>query len=129
MASAAVQSPHNIPTLLQNEFTATPSVTTRDSSGSTRKVHNVLTTLNYHKETEGGGPAPATYAGQPETFTRPTVPLQTTVHDIRGTDSSYTLDKNGFQIYRHESQEKAFDNDERIKSSYYTETEQLLKDA
>lgn len=51
------------------------------------------------------------------------------ITDISGNESKYTLDSHGFQIYRHESKEKAFDDDEKIKAEYYLETEQLLKDA
>lgn len=41
----------------------------------------------------------------------------------------YTLDSHGFQIYTHESKEKDFLDDDKIKAEYYPETEQLLKDA
>lgn len=51
------------------------------------------------------------------------------VKDISGEENNYTLDSHGFQIYRHESQEKKFEDDEKIKAEYYPETEQLLKDA
>lgn len=51
------------------------------------------------------------------------------VRDISGDESNYTLDSHGFQIYGHTSQEKAFEDDEKIKAEYYPETEQLLKDA
>lgn len=49
--------------------------------------------------------------------------------DISGEESKYTLDSHGFQIYRHESKEKEFVDDEKIKAEYYPEVEHLLKDA
>ena len=52
-----------------------------------------------------------------------------TVHDIAGDEDKYTLDSHGFQIYKHDSTEKDFVDDEKIKAEYYSETEQLLKDA
>ncbi|KAF2848300.1 hypothetical protein T440DRAFT_537041 [Plenodomus tracheiphilus IPT5] len=52
-----------------------------------------------------------------------------TVQDIRGREKDFTLDKNGFEIYRHTAQEKDFIDEEQIKSVYYAETEQLLKEA
>lgn len=52
-----------------------------------------------------------------------------TVHDISGEEDRYTLDSHGFQIYPHESVEKDFQDDDKIKTDYYPETEQLLKDA
>jgi hypothetical protein len=64
-----------------------------------------------------------------ETYQRPTEALNVTVKDISGKEKQYTLDSHGFQIYRHVSKEKTFDDDARIKAEYYPETEQLLKDA
>lgn len=57
------------------------------------------------------------------------MPQEVVVRDISGDESNYTLDSHGFQIYGHTSQEKAFEDDEKIKAEYYPETEQLLKDA
>ena len=51
------------------------------------------------------------------------------MHDISGEEDRYTLDSHGFQIYPHESAEKDFQDDDKIKADYYPETEQLLKDA
>jgi hypothetical protein len=51
------------------------------------------------------------------------------VTDISGHEAEYHLDNHGFQIYKHNSTEKAFVDDEKIKAEYYPETEQLLKDA
>ena len=69
------------------------------------------------------------YPSKPETYVRPHVAQQVTVHDISGEEDRYTLDSHGFQIYSHESVEKDFQDDEQIKDRYYPETEQLLKDA
>ncbi|KAB8269553.1 amino acid permease-domain-containing protein [Aspergillus minisclerotigenes] len=63
------------------------------------------------------------------TYERPSVELAVTVHDVSGHELDYTLDKNGFQYYYHESREKDFLDDEKIAREYYPETEQLLKDA
>jgi len=60
---------------------------------------------------------------------RPTVSVDVDVTDISGHESQYTLDSHGFQIVQHESREKRFLDDDEIKSTYYPETEQLLKDA
>ena len=51
------------------------------------------------------------------------------VHDISGDEDRYDLDSHGFQMYDHESKEKDFLDDDKIKAEYYPETEQLLKDA
>ncbi|EOO00962.1 putative 7alpha-cephem-methoxylase p8 chain related protein [Phaeoacremonium minimum UCRPA7] len=66
---------------------------------------------------------------QPETYDRPFVPQNVIVTDITGDEDKYGLDSHGFKIYKHESSEKDFLDDEKIKAEYYPETEQLLKDA
>ncbi|KAK1750128.1 amino acid permease-domain-containing protein [Echria macrotheca] len=91
--------------------------------------HHVNTVLNYYLEAEDGSPPPPTYVDQPQTYFRPTKPLNVTVHDVTGDEANYNLDNHGFQIYKHESREKEFVDDEKIKAEYYPETEQLLKDA
>ncbi|KAF2451271.1 hypothetical protein P171DRAFT_347138 [Karstenula rhodostoma CBS 690.94] len=65
----------------------------------------------------------------PETYDRVSEPHNVTVRDVRGKEDQFTLDKNGFQFYKHVSREKDFLDDEKIKAEYYPETEQLLKDA
>ncbi|RFU75259.1 hypothetical protein TARUN_7001 [Trichoderma arundinaceum] len=91
--------------------------------------HDVETILNFHKDNEDGSPPAPSYAGKPESFTaRPIASHKVTIHDVAGEEDKYTLDKNGFQIYRHPSVEKDFVDDEQIKALYYPETEQLLKD-
>lgn len=66
---------------------------------------------------------------KPETYHREPESHNVTIHDVRGKEDQYTLDKNGFQFHKHVSKEKDFLDDEHIKAVYYPETEQLLKDA
>lgn len=49
------------------------------------------------------------------------------INDIRGHESEYTLDKNGFQVVKYRTAEKDFKDEEQIKSGYYKEVEELLK--
>ncbi|KAF4633371.1 hypothetical protein G7Y89_g4742 [Cudoniella acicularis] len=91
--------------------------------------HNVSTTINYHIDTDDGSKPLPYIVGQPQTYYRPSKPLSVTVHDIRGNEEKYTLDTNGFEIFRHESKEREFSDWETIKREYFPETEQLLKDA
>jgi len=91
--------------------------------------HDVPTSLNYYKEAEDGSPPKPSYVGRPETYERPTAPLDVTVHDIAGEVEKYTLDGNGFEIFTRESKEKDFVDDDKIRAEYYPEVEQLLKDA
>ncbi|KAF2205488.1 hypothetical protein GQ43DRAFT_362322 [Delitschia confertaspora ATCC 74209] len=61
-------------------------------------------------------------------FTRRLETRPITIHDIAGREAEFTLDGNGFQIVRHESNEKEFVDDEKLRTEYYAETEKLLKD-
>lgn len=95
----------------------------------TSKKHNVATVLNYYADPGDGSPPAPTYVGRPETYNRPHVEQNVVINDISGDESKYTLDSHGFQIWNHQSREKEFLDDEKIKAEYYPETEQLLKDA
>ncbi|KAJ5366202.1 hypothetical protein N7541_000143 [Penicillium brevicompactum] len=119
MASAAVQLPGSHGSLLAEK----PKVPVPENP------HHVQTTLNFLKEKEDGSPPDPTYVGKPETYDRPHVSIPATIHDISGHELDYALDSHGFQLYYHESTEKDFRDDEKIKREYYPETEQLLKDA
>ncbi|KAH6695022.1 hypothetical protein F5X68DRAFT_227020 [Plectosphaerella plurivora] len=103
-------------------------VTERLPKSSPRSPHDVVAVLNYHKPNEDGSPPNATYVDRPETYDRPVEAHKVNIHDISGRESEYSLDGNGFQIHRHTENEREFLDDEQIKSSYYLEVEQLLKD-
>ena len=51
-----------------------------------------------------------------------------TIYDLNGRESEFSLDLQGFQVHRNSAKEKDFLDDEQIKTVYYPETEQLLKD-
>lgn len=124
MASAAVQQPGGHSTSFE-PLTAQ----LKGSSAPQQEKHHVNTQLNYYKDPgDGSEPAP-NYVGKPETYERPVESLDVTVTDIRGDEKNYNLDRNGFEIFRRESAEKDFVDDDKIKAEYYPEIEQLLKDA
>ena len=50
-----------------------------------------------------------------------------TINDIRGSEKSFTLDEQGFQINKHRSMEKDFTDCDRVKTIFYAETAELLK--
>jgi hypothetical protein len=107
------------------------NVTVADLSKA-RQVPNgrdVTTTFNYFKDTPDGLPPAPSYSNRPTTYVREYDNRQKLVHDIRGTEDQYTLDTTGFEIYKHESVEKDFLDDEQIKRVYYPEVEELLKKA
>lgn len=90
---------------------------------------DVPTTLNYY--TPIGKEAPYQYVLDPPAGTEKNNigldPHPVVVHDARGRESEFSLDKNGFQFVKHDSQEKEFTDEERIKEVYYKEVEELLK--
>ena len=131
MASAAVQH-----ALGSDHFSTSAAhygqhATALSSAPKATKVQprDITTTFNYFKDNEDGSPPHPSYVGKPETYFRPTVPQQATVYDIRGSESKYTLDTTGFQIVKHDSEEKDFADDAHIKSVYYPEIEDILKKA
>jgi len=126
MATSAVQNP---PSLSANHF-PNPTTTLKEQQASNGSIetHDVVTTLNYYKDPGDGSEPPPSYVSKPETYDRPSETQTVTVHDVRGKEDQYTLDKHGFQFFTRESSEKDFLDDERIKDAYYKETEQLLKD-
>ncbi|KAJ5155252.1 hypothetical protein N7492_008055 [Penicillium capsulatum] len=119
MASAAVQASTGHGSALAQK----PTVPVSD------RPHHVQTTLNFLKENEDGSPPEPNYVNRPESYDKPVTTIPATIHDVSGHELDYTLDGNGFQFYYHESAEKDFLDDEKIKREYYLETEQLLKDA
>ncbi|KAI0771220.1 hypothetical protein BD413DRAFT_476455 [Trametes elegans] len=90
---------------------------------------DVPTTLNYYAPI--GEDLPYQYVEQPPEGTPPTNigldPHPVLVHDARGHEEDFSLDKNGFQYVKWPSVEKEFDDDERIKEKYYPEVEEILK--
>ncbi|KAH8812669.1 hypothetical protein F5884DRAFT_786059 [Xylogone sp. PMI_703] len=98
------------------------------SQGSKPAKHNVATELNYYQDPGDGSPPPPFYVGKVDNIQRPAAPLNVTVHDVSGDEDKYTLDSHGFQYVKHESKEKDFLDNEKIKAGYYPEIEQLLKD-
>lgn len=127
MAAAATQRPldafsaphlHPNPTL-GIEYTNKPTNSPRD----------VPTTLNYFKPNEDGSPPAPAIIGRPETYDRPVLSTSVIVHDIRGSEQDYNLDTTGFQVVKHESEEKEFTDEEKIKDIYYKEVEEILKKA
>ncbi|KAK1622706.1 hypothetical protein BDP81DRAFT_385611 [Colletotrichum phormii] len=94
---------------------------------SDKRHKGVQAILNYHKDNEDGSPTHPIYVDRPETYDRPFQAHSVTISDLTGNEERFSLDRNGFQIYRSQSTEKQFQDDDQIKSSYYAEVEELLK--
>ena len=49
------------------------------------------------------------------------------IENVRGKQDSFSLDTTGFQFYKHTSKFNAFDNDEEIRTKYYSESIEVIK--
>lgn len=91
--------------------------------------HDVPTSLNYYAPI--GTEAPFQYVRDPPEGTPKhnigLEPHPAVIHDVRGKEDTVGLDKTGFQFVKHVSEEKEFLDEERIKTVYYKEVEELLK--
>ncbi|KAI9163864.1 Hydroxylase/desaturase CTB9 [Paramyrothecium foliicola] len=128
MATAAVQhsfTPGGLDTVTEPQIQGQANQQTSSKSGG---KNDVVAVLNFYKENEDGSPPHPTYIDRPETYERPFVSHDITIHDVRGDEDLYTLDKSGFQIHPHVSVEKDFLDDDQIKAQYYPETQKLLQD-
>ncbi|KAF2749360.1 hypothetical protein M011DRAFT_493079 [Sporormia fimetaria CBS 119925] len=98
-------------------------------NGRGLQKHNVSTTLNYWDDPgDGSRPTPIFIGRGRITNERPHVAHNFVVTDISGDEDKYTLDGHGFQYIHHQSAEKEFTNEASIRTTYYKECEQLLKD-
>jgi hypothetical protein len=91
--------------------------------------HDVATMLNYWDDPgDGSEPTPIFIGKGRITNERPHRAHRFTVTDISGDEDEYSLNRHGFQYCRHESHEKDFTDEHKIRTVYYRECEQLLKD-
>ena len=109
-----------------NQVSVTDPVSRPRESPEPRDVEAIF---NYYKDPEDGSPPAPNYVNKPGSYERVPISQRLVVHDVRGKEGQYTLDTTGFQIYNHESVEKEFLDDDKIKAVYYPETEELLKKA
>lgn len=110
-------SPAAAPHLLHNNNKVTPKPATND----------LVAEFNYYKDPGDGSPPAPMIVGKPETYERPAEPRTMLVHNIRGEEDKYSLDSTGFQVHKHVSREKAFEDEAAIKGQYYEEVEEILK--
>ncbi|KAH6847906.1 hypothetical protein B0I37DRAFT_153892 [Chaetomium sp. MPI-CAGE-AT-0009] len=94
---------------------------------------DVVAALNFYSPPEDGS-TPYNLAGDAPPDLPPrnfgSVSHDVLIHDARGKESSFTLDKDAFQILLNQppSAETAFTDDDSIKKNYYPEVERLLLD-
>ncbi|OAP55149.1 hypothetical protein AYL99_10849 [Fonsecaea erecta] len=98
----------------------------KDSFLANGTDHVVQGTMNYYLDPSKGGftdfyPQTAGY------FRRKYDPHPVQVADIRGIEKEFSLDKHGFAVVQHESEEKDFTDDEQVKNRIFAEVAKLLQ--
>lgn len=88
--------------------------------------NSVPTVLNYYLDPGKDGDN-AFFDGTVIESRRKYAEVPVKVMDLRGQESEFSLDKQGFQLLMHPSAEKDFDIPERIRDVYYRECAQLLQ--
>ena len=83
-------------------------------------------TINYHLDPSQGGTS-FFIPGSAGNYRRKANERSVQITDIRGNESEFKLGKQGFELRRHVSTEKDFENDEVVKDVVYKETSELLK--
>lgn len=53
---------------------------------------------------------------------------QVSISDIRGREKEFTLDRQGFEVHKHDIKFDDFDNDERVKNEYWAAVAELMKE-
>jgi len=91
---------------------------------------DISSTVNYYDGTKDGEePYHYTYTpppGVPQTNTL-SLTQQVPIYDARGREDEVGLDKTGFTFVNSPSQEKAFEDEDAIKTGYYNEVIELVK--
>ena len=90
------------------------------------KNHDLKAQINYHKFGPDGSPAtPRTYHElSPNYHDARTA----TIHDVRGSETDYTLEGNGFQYVKGQKPADIdFSNNEQIKKEHYPAMEDFVK--
>jgi hypothetical protein len=91
-------------------------------------THSVKTTLNYYLKPEQGG-STSFYPGTAGNYRRKLNEQVVQITDIRGSENSFRLDKQGFELRRHVCSEKDFEDEAVVKDVVYHETAEMLKKA
>lgn len=102
------------------------------ASAAVQLPHDVSTTLHYLKSADEPPYFYSPSIEPPEGKPRSNInsePHPAVIHDVRGKEHTVGLDKTGFEFVKHKREETEFVDEERIKSVYYKEVEELLKKA
>ena len=110
--------------------TSQPAVPGSISAVSTDKPRDFQTQLQYVKVSEDGKAlGPSTWGKTDYEEDREQL-VPATIHDARGRQGDFSLDKNGFQLIKHTTvmKKEDYNSEENVKNIYYPEVEQMVKD-
>lgn len=99
-----------------------------DDISAEDKMTTVKTVLQYQLTPEHGG-TDEIWPGLVKALRVPRVSVECEVKDVRGFESRYSLDRQGFQWVHWPSAQQTWDDDDEIKRVYYPDCEHLLKKA
>jgi hypothetical protein len=125
---SVTQNPALTPHLL-SQFEGHAAVAPASGIKAISEPRDISAVFNYYKDNDDGSPPKPNYADKPGSYEREHISQRLLVHNVRGTEDQYTLDKTGFEFYKHESVEKSFADEEHIIAVYYPEVEELLESA
>lgn len=88
----------------------------------------VETTFNYWLPASQGGLGKEFFPGTSGVYTTKFDARKAKVTDVRGRETDFSLDRNGFEFHHHTSNEKDYTDDSQVKDVVYKEVDQLLRD-
>ena len=83
--------------------------------------------MQYYLDSPLGGGGNHVYIGTASVWRHKMDTHIVPINDMRGSEQSFTLDKQGFQIYKHKSVEKFFTDLDTGTTIVYAEAAELLK--
>lgn len=83
-------------------------------------------TLFYYLELKDGGIV-QTYPGTAFEKRRRHVPHDVNIQDLRSIKDQFTIERNGFQLVNHVTEEKDFLDEEQVRKIYYPSCQALVK--
>jgi hypothetical protein len=96
------------------------------TSPSTHSPNDIRTTLNYYLDPGLGGHS-SFEAGTVGYYRRKFDERPVQIRDIRGQAGAFNISKQGFELVKYTSAERAYADDEQVKRIVYPEVEELLK--
>lgn len=111
-------------------FPPSAATTTSQATSSEPELSDhIIATINYHRVSLEHGPtSPSVAVGDSASFNAPGDIRHLPIHDIRGSESNYSLQDHGFTLTRHHTNLTDWSSYHEIRAAYFPEVVTLLKD-